>query len=281
MRVFRGISLGAAPLLSRHRVKWTLRKAESRLRRATRVYLFLARGIFEVGSLPHGVDLFFDLRREMPGFSPIMIFDVGAHVGVAVKQFAIWAPTASVYCFEPAESTFAKLVDTMRATPKTRCFHTAVGAAAGEAELVLDERSERNALVMAHAGAGPAAADVSTETVNVQTIDGICRDHGVEAISFLKIDTEGNDLAVLEGAEEMLRAQHIDLVQVEVGMTPANTWHVAFEQVKDHLEQRGYLLFGIYEQVPEWEQAHLRRSDCVFVSAPAAERYARSSTSQG
>lgn len=40
------------------------------------------------------------------------------------------------------------------------------------------------------------------------------------------------------------------------------------EELKAYLEGKGYYLFGVYEQMPEWptREPHLRRSNLVFVS---------------
>jgi hypothetical protein len=57
-------------------------------------------------------------------------------------------------------------------------------------------------------------------------------------------------------------------VEVEAGMNASNKRHVPFETLKDYLELRSYLLFGIYEQVHEWptKEPHLRRTNSVFIS---------------
>ena len=60
----------------------------------------------------------------------------------------------------------------------------------------------------------------------------------------------------------------MDFVEVEAGMNAGNKRHVSFEALKDYLESRSYLLFGIYGQVHEWptKKPHLRRTNPVFVS---------------
>ena len=57
-----------------------------------------------------------------------------------------------------------------------------------------------------------------TENVKVITLDKFCAEQNIERINDLKVDTEGSDLDVLLGANEMLTNQKIDLVQVEAGL---------------------------------------------------------------
>lgn len=66
----------------------------------------------------------------------------------------------------------------------------------------------------------------------------------------------------------MLNEQRIDFVEVEAGMNAGNKRHVPFETLKEYLESKNYLLFGIYEQVHEWptNEPHLRRTNAVYLS---------------
>jgi hypothetical protein len=61
-----------------------------------------------------------------------------------------------------------------------------------------------------HAG-GKAAGTV----VSVVTLDEFCKQHSVEVIDLLKIDTEGHDLKVLQGASRLLAEGRITLIQFE------------------------------------------------------------------
>lgn len=106
------------------------------------------------------------------------------------------------------------------------------------------------------------------EEVTLETLDEFCREHQVERINYLKIDTEGSDFEVLKGAVRMLAEQRIDVVEVEAGMNSRNKRHVPFQVFTRFFEERNYFLFGVYEQVNEWptRQPHLRRTNPVFIS---------------
>ena len=53
-----------------------------------------------------------------------------------------------------------------------------------------------------------------TFDVKTNTIDNFCRDKVVEFIDVLKIDTEGSEAEVLEGAKNMLDKTNIVLIEV-------------------------------------------------------------------
>jgi hypothetical protein len=52
--------------------------------------------------------------------------------------------------------------------------------------------------------------------VSLSTLGSFCRDHGIQRIDFLKIDTEGNELKVLQGAKSMLQSNSIHSIQLEI-----------------------------------------------------------------
>lgn len=229
--------------------------------------------------LPHGVDLFGDLATRLPDFRATVVFDVGAHTGSAARQYVQGFPEALIYCFEPVAATHSLLQANLAAETRVRCFQLALGARQGTGTMVL--HGTPDTFYLAEAGQHHALhSEAPREVVHLERIDGFCAAQGIARISYLKIDTEGADLEVLHGAEGLLAAQRIDLVEVEAGMNPRNRWHVPLEVFKAYLEARGYFLFGIYEQCEEWPtgEPQLRRVNAVFVSTLTIEANRRSPT---
>lgn len=212
-------------------------------------------------SLPRGIDLAADLSRWLPEFKPVIVFDVGAHRGQSTERYLRWFPAAQVYAFEPVNATYAELVRRVGSEKRVHTFQCAFGRIAGDATMRLEGSSDTYAIASPGGGGGP------TERVRVDRLDDFAAREGITHIGLLKIDTEGHDLAVLEGAESLLARGAVDLVQVEAGWHEENRRHVPAEQLKSHLEERGFRLFGIYDQKEEWTTGDtwLRRADMVFV----------------
>jgi FkbM family methyltransferase len=55
----------------------------------------------------------------------------------------------------------------------------------------------------------------NTRRVRMVTLDGYCRENGIRHIDLLKIDTEGFEPYVLQGAAEMLTAGRVSLILLE------------------------------------------------------------------
>lgn len=229
-------------------------------------------------TLPRGVELFEDLARAFPEWRPETVFDVGANVGQSAREYLSRFPAARVHCFEPVSATFRVLESGLRGEARARCHRMALGASVTRGTMLLEGTPDMFRLADADAPApAPAREEARREEVAVSTVDEVARAEGIARIGLLKVDTEGRDLAVLEGAAGMLGAQAIDVVQLEAGMHPGNHLHAPLEALKGFLDARGYVAFGIYEQTPEWPtgEAHLRRCNPVFVSRRLVEEARR------
>lgn len=195
------------------------------------------------------------------------MFDVGANIGQSAGRFLEKFPKSKIYCFEPAGESFRKLQENLRDYQNVHSFKIAFGAGKGKGKMVIQGLSTLSSL-SDMADDEFISGEPKYEDVDLTTVDEFCADKGINHVNYLKIDTEGGDLDVLKGARNMLNGQQIDIVQVEAGMNIGNTRHVPFKELFSYLEEYGYSLFGIYEQVHEWPtgKPHLRRTNPVFIS---------------
>jgi trans-aconitate methyltransferase len=90
-----------------------------------------------IRNIPLGNDLCLDLARFAPAGSMRILFDVGANVGRMALKLARTFPAARIYGFEPIASTFRTLAEATAGVDQIRCFHFAMGSAAGEAQVDL------------------------------------------------------------------------------------------------------------------------------------------------
>jgi FkbM family methyltransferase len=234
--------------------------------------LFLPSRLLAVAAWLRGkaapADLFKHIRRWLPGFEIEVAFDVGANVGQTAALLTHAAPEALVYCFEPITASYEKLLAATEAQKNVRCFNVALGAAAGTAAMTSAGTKTSNRVINGH-------RPRQHEEVVMATGDGFCDEQKIEKISYLKIDTEGHDLDVLIGFRRMLETSRIDILDIEAGMNPRNTWHVPLEKLKAYLEPLDYLLYRLYEQRFEKRAPILRRVNAVFISGSLASRFSR------
>lgn len=190
-------------------------------------------------NVPFGVDAFDDVAGLAGGVS--VVFDVGANEGQTVVKIRRVLPLAHIFSFEPVPSTFARLAANFAGIAGVECVQSAVGDSEGHVEITASPTSGQNTI---HLSAKPGAPTI---TVPVTTVDAFARRHGVDVIDLLKIDTEGYETAVLEGARGMLEAGRIRFVLAECEFTHrAEEPHGAFFDIAETLLPMGYRVVALY-----------------------------------
>ena len=87
----------------------------------------------------------------------------------------------------------------------------------------------------------------------------------------LKLDVQGAEYSVLEGADALLSGGRIGVIYMEVIIAPT---YVGQRRLVDYLaltSDKGYELFDLYN--PTRRNGRLIQSDIIFVSADVLERY--------
>ena len=77
----------------------------------------------------------------------------------------------------------------------------------------------------------------------VRTVDEVCAEHGVERVHFMKLDVEGFESAVLEGAEEVLERDRPALM-LENEDRHLDKYGTTSAEVAAALRARGYAMYA-------------------------------------
>lgn len=222
---------------------------------------------------PFGLNSLIDIKNHFSNFEMKLIFDIGANIGQSENEYFKLFPNAKIHCFEPIPATFSKLKSNVR-SPKTECHNLALGAIEEKVEIMLssaENTSTANSIVNNKFG-----NDGVKVQLDCSTLDLFLTRNKIEAVDYVKIDTEGYDLNVLKGAKDSLKSQKIKFVEVECSMNKLNNFHVAFEEIKTYMEDNNYYLFGVYEQKHDFiriKKMILQRSNLLFVSNLYAQNW--------
>jgi len=142
------------------------------------------------------------------------ILDVGANTGLYALLAAAANPHVFVYAFEPLADAAAGLGRNLAANvdlaSRIRLESVALSRARGEA--VFFETKNDHGLIstsssLEHGFAATTHAQIEQRTVRLETLDQWSADAGLHSVSLLKIDVEGHERAVFEGAGRLLRVQ--------------------------------------------------------------------------
>jgi FkbM family methyltransferase len=156
---------------------------------------------------------------------PLCVFDVGANTGqfARLTESELTPFPHEIHAFEPGRSTFDQLSRSLGGHSHIHLNNMALGKKSGEAELYYDSPGSALASLtkrnLDHLGIDFSGSEV----VHVDTVDGYCTRNGITHIDLLKLDVEGHELDVLQGATEMLATGRVSLVTFEFGGTDIDT----------------------------------------------------------
>lgn len=133
--------------------------------------------------------------------------DVGANRGGWSAGLLRLAPIERLVAIEPNPSEFATLTERLSGFQQVRCVNAAAGDRPGTVTLNIESISELSSILEMGAGArevhGVAGAPASQVEVPQVTLDDTLADF--DELSLLKIDVQGYEREVLEGARDVLK----------------------------------------------------------------------------
>lgn len=204
------------------------------------------------------------VRRERP-----MIFDVGAHVGIAAIRYRELFPRAQIHGFEPFPESFDRLREAVGALQPIELHPLALAASSGQARFSVNRNSATNSLLASDDGAavywrGDTPVTMGSLTVPTTTLEEFCRDHAVDVIDILKMDVQGGEYDVLQGGRGLFERRAVGLAYMELITAPT---YVGQHRIRDYLEffdSVGYELFNMYNFGRSG--GRLLQTDVIFVS---------------
>jgi FkbM family methyltransferase len=168
---------------------------------------------------------------------------VGAYAS-EVKQIA---PDATVFAFEPHPKTFGELKSSADKYG-FGAFNAACGAKSGRLTLYDYGNAPGSQHATLHIGAMDLhenTANLSKCEVEVTTIDDFARSQNLQNIDLLKIDTEGHEFAVLQGAALCIEQKKIKAIHFEFNEMNVSS-RVFFQDFRDLLKD-----FRLYRMLPD------------------------------
>ncbi len=164
----------------------------------------------------------FEISGELPLVKKILrnqegaiFFDIGANDGKYSRAIAEILPkTSKIYSFEPFSTVYAKLCEATGALKNINCHNFGFGAEEDVLEIFYTPGVEELTSLYSDI---PDRDLMRAEKVSIKTLDKFLLSEGIEKIDYLKIDVEGHELKVLEGAKQALNEGRIDHIQFEFG----------------------------------------------------------------
>lgn len=162
-----------------------------------------------------GEDAF--LRRFVRHVPQLVVIDVGANVGQYSSRIAALAANPVIFAFEPNPTAFARLQSESRRYAFT-AINLACGETAGRAKLydyATHEGGSQHASLYKEVIEKTHGGEASWREIEVTTLDRFIEAKGLREIHLLKIDAEGHELRVLQGAKRSIDQGLVHTIQFE------------------------------------------------------------------
>lgn len=207
-----------------------------------------------------------DLTLLLPKTGAVC-FDVGANTGQTLQMLLKALHSPSIFAFEPTPAVFGQLIEGTWGE-NVRLHNLALGKSVGTTTVNLYEHSVLNSILPLEKNRDSPFTGVrslGTAEVKISTVDAVASDYKLEKIDLLKIDTQGYDLEVLLGAEQMLQTGRIDHVLIELNYIRLYEGQCSYLQIQDLMESHSFRLVDLYEKFRldhaiSWCTALFRRS---------------------
>ncbi|UOK43776.1 MULTISPECIES: FkbM family methyltransferase [Flavobacterium] len=195
------------------------------------------KNLFDKNSL---LEIFFSNIKAM-GFAPKHIIDVGANHGTWTRETLKYFPDSYYTLVEPQEWLKPSLQDILDTNSKVSFNAVGAGDKSGSFMFTIVDRDDscsfRYTEEEAKAG-GYQQIEIPIVTLN----EMVAKNHSLPFPDLVKIDAEGLDIAVLEGASDLFG-------RTEVFMVEAAIFNKEFEnsllKMIDYMDKKGYNLFEI------------------------------------
>ena len=209
------------------------------------------------------------MRKLIKHHNIDLIIDVGANTGQYATSLREFDYSDRIISFEPLSSAYKKLVQNSKKDPLWEISpRTAIGDHDGEITINISNNSVSSSVLEmldSHAKAAPNSVYINSETVKLSRLDSILKEYISKYQSksiFLKIDVQGFERQVIEGASDIFPL--IKGLQLELSLVPLYKDQVLFEEMLEILKGKGYQLFSLIPGFADPETGRMLQVDGIF-----------------
>jgi FkbM family methyltransferase len=208
-----------------------------------------------------------DMENLIGKVRPATIFDVGANKG-QFRDFLRYEVGygGDILSFEPIPELAGALVERTKTDARWKVFPCALGAEPSTLELNVSDSTDFSSFLKLSGNTlmlFPGASSQRSVRVMVQTLSDFISSHTPDAPYFLKLDTQGFDMEVINGGLSVM--QDCAAVLCEVSVIPLYVGQPDWREMITKLNDMGFDLVGLYP-VNRTSNMQVIEFDCLMVN---------------
>lgn len=196
-----------------------------------------------------------------------LVLDVGANFGQFAREVRQGGYEGRIVSFEPLSQAHDELQQSSESDLMWDAFpRCALGDHDGVVEINIAGNSQSSSILPmleSHLSAAPESAYQGKEIVPIRTLDAIAGQYIKDARApFLKIDTQGFEWQVLDGARAAL--PHVKGILVELSLVPLYEGQHLWREVIARLEAEGFTLWAFMPVFSDPVSGQTLQMDGIF-----------------
>jgi FkbM family methyltransferase len=197
-----------------------------------------------------------------------MILDVGANIGQYAKYVRRLGYSGMIVSFEPLSSAYEKLIQASRRDP---LWLVAPRAALGNEDSEVKINIARNSysssvldILDSHTQIAPGSEYVGWEVVPLKRLDTLAAPliRSNTRNIFLKIDVQGFEMQVLEGAKQIM--PRVRGAQLELSLVPLYKRQPLLKEMLDKMDTLGFDLYDVSSEFVDKNTGRLLQVNGTF-----------------
>ena len=197
-----------------------------------------------------------------------IIFDIGANVGQFAQEIRSVGFSGKIISFDPLTSAHAKLSKAALNDPAWLIHpRVALGDREGEISINISGNSVSSSVLPmldAHSSASVGSAYIASEPTPLVRLDTVSGQYlHADSRLFIKIDTQGFEWQVLDGAADTLK--HAHGVLLEMSLVSLYEGQRLWRDVIERMEHEGFTLWAIQNGFTDPRTGQSLQADGIFL----------------
>ena len=219
----------------------------------------------------------FDVRRFPSGSYRMLLkylkdnsitncFDVGANTGQYANFIRYAGFKGKIFSFEPQSKAFEQLNKKAKRNAQWQVYNIGLGNADGKSVINISKNSVSSSILDINkslVATAPETEYISKEEIHINRLDTFLKEINFTDRFFLKIDAQGFESKILEGAAGCFNS--ISALQLELSYVSLYKGEKLFDEMKEFIESSGFYLSSLESGFTDPQSGRLLQVEVVFL----------------